>query len=82
MKRIRFDKDIAKELGVTTADIIYHFKKGHIKGTHLKNVGWLASKNEANKFIKDFLRNKREIKTKKQKTLFNYKETKQNEGNI
>ncbi|MCR5112709.1 MAG: hypothetical protein K6A63_02095 [Acholeplasmatales bacterium] len=76
MNKVFLDEDIATHLKLSKSDIIYHFKKGHIKGVHLDNVGWIASQVEGRKFIRNYLRNKRELKLKKQKqkTLFNYKE--------
>lgn len=74
MKHIWLDKEIAQALGLTTSDIVYHFKKGHIKGAHIDNVGWLASKAEGDRFIKSYLKDKKNKEIKKQKTIFNYKE--------
>lgn len=74
MKHIWLDKEIAQALGLTTSDIVYHFKKHHIRGTHLDNVGWLASKAEGDRFIKSYLKDKKSKEIKKQKTIFNYKE--------
>lgn len=74
MKHIWLDKEIAQALGLTTSDIVYHFKKGHIKGAHIDNVGWLASKTEGDRFIKSYLKDKKSKEIKKQKTIFNYKE--------
>lgn len=68
------DKDIAVILNRSLSDIIYHFKKGHIKGVHLDNVGWFASRVEANKFIRNYLKGNQEKALKKQKTIFDYKE--------
>ena len=51
MKHIWLDKEIAQALGLTTSDIVYHFKKGHIKGAHIDNVGWLASKAEGDRLF-------------------------------
>lgn len=74
MKHIWQDCEIAKEIGVTTSDIVYHFKKGHIRGSHIENVGWFAAKAEGNRFIKSYLKNKKEKALKKQRNLFNLRE--------
>lgn len=84
MKHIYLDKEIGEALGLTTSDIVYHFKKNHIKGAHLDNVGWICSKVEGigwicskvegNRFIKAYKKRKDELKLKKQKTIFDYKE--------
>lgn len=74
MKHIYLDKEIGEVLGLTTSDIVYHFKKNHIKGAHLDNVGWICSKVEGNRFIKAYKKRKDELKLKKQKTIFDYKE--------
>lgn len=79
MKNLWSDKEIAQALGLTTSDIVYHFKKKHIRGAHIENVGWFASQVEARKFIYSYLKDKKLRESKKQRNLFNYKENKHEE---